>query len=207
MKTMQLLMVGVVAGSLFTTSCQRDSIDDLSVQNQKSTIVTYDQTAVFGQTPSGPCNPGAFTITLESRTQVNGNWEWIWSAYNPNPGNGSNGTAQNLSHWGMQMTSCVDAASLVSAAYSGDGINWTSFTPSLQQDPSQGCLTVPVLKFDFGTTGSAKSYYRLVVNQAFEPGDALAYYKSGSRTGCCTFNFTGIGDCSGPVEIVERPVE
>lgn len=101
----------------------------------------------------------------------------------------------------MQLAGCVNLSTLVSAAYSSDGQNWTGFTPSYQPDPSQGCMTDPVLKFDFGTLGTAKSYYRLVVSQDYTIGDAIGYYKSGNNTGCCTFNFIGIGGCGGPVEI------
>jgi hypothetical protein len=32
-----------------------------------------------------------------------GSWEWIWSIQNPNPGNGTNGTVQDLSHWGITL--------------------------------------------------------------------------------------------------------
>jgi hypothetical protein len=130
---------------------------------------------------------------LESRTPINGgNWEWIWSVQNPNPGNGGGGTVQNLSHWGMQFGSCIVWSSVLSAAYSGDGITWTAFTPLYQVDPSQSCMTSPVLKFDFGTIGSAKSYYKLVVSQDYSVGVVPGYYKSGANTGCCVFNFNGI---------------
>jgi hypothetical protein len=54
-------------------------------------------------------------------------------------------------------------------------------------------MTTPVLKFDFGTNGSAKSYYKLVVNMDYPAGPSPAYYKSGNNTGCCTFTFNGIG--------------
>ncbi|MBK8953656.1 MAG: hypothetical protein IPM85_16850 [Chitinophagaceae bacterium] len=141
------------------------------------------------------CNSGAYTVTLESRNNINGNWEWIWSVQNSNPGNGNNGTVQDLSHWGMQFGSCFNWSSVVSAAFSADGITWVLFSPVYASDPSQSCMTVPVLKFDFGTTGSAKSYYKLVVNQNFVIEQTPAYYKSGSSTGCCTFSFSGIG-CS-----------
>ena len=114
------------------------------------------------------CNPNAYTITLESRTLVNGNWEWIWSVQNPNPGNGNNGTAQDLSHWGMQFGSCFASGHLLLAPLiAADGINLDKFYSCLSIDPSQSCMTTPVLKFDFGTSGSAKSYYNLVVNQDY----------------------------------------
>jgi hypothetical protein len=102
----------------------------------------------------------------------------------------------------MQLGSCVNWTSVISAAYSSNGSTWNSFTPTYQVNPSQGCLTTPVLKFDFGTTGTAKTYYRLVINQDVAQGTVQGYYKSGSNTSCCTFNFTGLA-CGGPVELVE----
>ena len=135
----------------------------------------------------------AYIISLESITQNGANWEWIWSVQNPNPGNGNNGTVQNLSHWGMQFGSCFIWSSVVGAAYSSNGNAWTSFTPVYTVDPSQSCMTTPVLKFDFGTTGNTPSYYKLVLNQNLQPGYVPGYFKSGSRTGCCTFNFMGVG--------------
>jgi hypothetical protein len=83
-------------------------------------------------------------------------------------------------------------SAVVGAAYSADGITWTSFVPVYQTDPSQGCVATPVLKFDYGTVGSAKSYYKLVLNQSFPIGASFGYYKSGANTGCCTFTFNGI---------------
>jgi hypothetical protein len=112
---------------------------------------------------------------------------------NSNPGNGNNGTVQNLSHWGMQFGSCFTWSSVVSAAYSADGASWTGFAPQFQADPSQACMTSSVLKFDYGTEGSAKSYYKLVVDRDYQVVGTPGYYKSGANTGCCTFTFPGMG--------------
>jgi hypothetical protein len=201
-KTFQLLFVTALS-ILLAASCQRNSLAETFVI-QKEKTVNADQPVVMarGGGSSEICNPAAYVVTLESRTQVNGSWEWVWSIQNTKPGSGNNGTAQDLSNWGMPLSFCADRASVVGAAYSADGISWTNFTPSYAVDPSQGCLTVPVVKFDFGTFGSAKSYYRLVVSQDYEETTILGYYKSGSKTSCCTFNFTGIG-CGGPEEVVE----
>jgi hypothetical protein len=193
MKTFNTIFLGAAMIAL----CQQTSFEEAVVKGTKVTA------GIGKQEPMGTCNPNAYIITLESHSLVNGYWEWVWSVNNPNPGNGNNGTAQNLSHWGMQLAGCVNWSSVTEAAYSSDGLSWTDFTPVNQTDPSQGCMTSPVIKFDFGTSGSAKSYYRLTVSQDYSEGPAVGYYKSGSRTGCCTFNFTGINDCGGPVEVVE----
>lgn len=205
MKNIRLIIPGMMLTVMLAISCQREALErTIAAPGGLTTLTTTtDQQAVTANRSSAleACNPNAYIIILESKTFVNGNWEWVWSVQNPTPGNGRNGTVQNLSHWGMQFGTCVNPASLVAAAYSPNGFDWTSFTPSIQPDPSQGCMTDPVLKFDFGTVSYAKSYYRLIVNQDFEAGAVQAYYKSGSNTGCCTFYFTGIAGCGGPVEI------
>jgi hypothetical protein len=197
----------VMATVLFVflvASCQRNSSDYLSVAKQEKPITITDQAVVLANrsAPQGSCNPDAYTIALESKTLVDGNWEWVWSIQNLNPGNGSNGTSQDLSNWGMPLGFCVSWESVVGAGYSANGSNWTNFTPTYEVNPSQGCLTMPVIKFDYGTTGSAKSYFRLVVNRDYNQSSTLGYYKSGRNTSCCTFNFTGMG-CGGVEEVVE----
>lgn len=185
MKSIRLSFIGALSSILLLTACQRTV--------QKELVAPADPLTGKPGAPAGPCNPNAYTITLEGITQVGSNWEWVWSVQNPNPGNGNNGTVQDLSHWGMQFGSCFQWSSVVSAAYSSNGTSWHSVSPGLHVDPSQNCLTTPVLKFDYGTSGGNKSYYKLVVNSYYNVGQVPGYYKSGSRTGCCTFQFTGIG--------------
>ncbi len=203
MKTKNLLLTSLFGASIFFIACTKEAVSPQQevVSNTNTTNASGNSTSSFSgrQTVTAVCNANAYNIALESITQINSGWEWVWSVQNPNPGNGSNGTVQNLSHWGMQFGSCFSLSSVVSAAYSGDGSNWISFTPSYSTDPSQGCLTSPVLKFDYGTTGSQRSYYKLVVNQAYVAGTSSGYFKSGNNTGCCTFSFPGIA-CSAIVE-------
>jgi hypothetical protein len=203
MKTLRLSFIVLLASLIVSSGCQRNGREDILVP-EKANVEKRSTEAVVSNSMSarGPavCNPYAYIITLESKTLVNGNWEWTWSVQNSNPGNGGGGTFQDLSHWGMQFGSCFIWSSVVSAAYSGNGTTWISFTPVYQVDPSQNCMTTPVLKFDFGTNGSAKSYYKLVVSQNYPVGWVPGYYKSGANTGCCTFNFTGIGCPGGGIE-------
>lgn len=142
-----------------------------------------------------------YTITLVSHDKnADGNWEWIWTIKNNNPGNGNNGTYQNLSHWVFEPGTCLMAEDIVSAAHSGNGTDFTEILApyNFQPDPSFantcGIETGNVFKFNFGTDGSNLSYYKLVVNKNFDVNtDAVAYLKSGNNTGCGTMNFDGIG--------------
>jgi hypothetical protein len=218
MKTIKLITLSTVTSLILLTACQRNAADELSALENKEvnatnaaiiTEATNTQTgsretlisnSTSASTSSVACNSNAYIITLESRTQVGVNWEWVWSVQNSNPGNGNNGTIQDLSNWGMQLGTCVIWSDVVAAAYSNNGSNWTAFIPLYRADLNQTCLTTPVLKFDYGTTGSAKTYYKLTLSHNYPEGIAFGYYKSGTKTGCCTFNFTGIGcdDDGGP---------
>jgi hypothetical protein len=189
----RLFTVSAIAFSMILfISCQRDGQEQLVNRNHNPSDTPADD-GLSGR-GRAVCNTDVYDVLLESKLQVNDTWEWVWSFQNTNPGNGTNGTAQDLSHWGMPFGACFPYSSVIGAAYSGDGINWTSFTPVFQIDPSVSCLGVAVLKFDFGTQGSAKSYYRLTLSQDFPPAWVSAYAKSGSN--CCLFNFDGIG-CNG----------
>lgn len=139
-----------------------------------------------------------YKIVLESVTKVGDNWEWVWSVQNPNPGNGSGGTVQNLSHWDIRLGQCATMDDVVGAATSADGVTWTPFVPTYETDNSilNTCSleTGPVLKFDFGTTGGAKSYYKLVINKNLGVDlNGFAFYKSGNTTGCGATCFPGLG--------------
>ena len=203
MKKFLLIIPVVFAAFLLFSACQRSASDEFIALNKKenSQTLTNETFNAGTEATSAPevCNSNAYTVTLESNTPVGNNWEWIWSVQNPNPGNGNNGT-QDLSNWGMQLGTCVNWAHVVAAGYSNDGADWTVFTPTYSVDPGQTCLTSPVLKFDYGTTGSAKTYYRLIMSYNYVTGLSSGYYKSGNRTGCCTFYFTGINcdDDGGP---------
>jgi len=198
MKTLRLLSIVSFTALLVFVACTEENLQApaSTSQDQPATrVVLYQRSANTSRiAETNAC--GAYTIALETVTQVGTNYEWVWSVVNNNPGNGTNSTYQNNSHWGMQFGSCFNWSSVVGASYSPDGTNWTSFTPVYAVDPSQDCLTTPVFKFDYGTTGTAPSYYKLVVNASYQVGTQFGYYKSGQRTGCCTFNFYGMG-CPG----------
>ena len=139
-----------------------------------------------------------YKIVLESVTKVGDTWEWVWSVQNPNPGNGSNGTVQDLSHWVIRLGQCATMADVIGAATSPDGITWTPFVPTYETDNAilNFCSfdTDPVLKFDLGTTGGAKSYYKLVISKNLGVDlNGIAFYKSGNVTRCGETCFPGLG--------------
>lgn len=138
-----------------------------------------------------------YNAQLVSTQQMGLNYEWVWSVANPNPGNGTNGTLQNLSHWSLAISDLITAQNIVGVAYSTDGINWVPLPVHFAIDKSQECYKGTVLKFDYGTTGSAPTYYQLVVNQEFPTGFSLANFKSGNKTGCYNAPVMGIGTPAG----------
>lgn len=134
-----------------------------------------------------------YTVELVSTTAVGSNYEWVWKVSNPDPGNGLNGTLQDLSHWGLILPSCVTQADIVSAAYSKDNTNWNALSSTIAVDPSQTCYTMPVLKFNVGFTDDHCMYYKLVVNKAFTPATMPALFKSGKNTGCFVTDIPAFG--------------
>ena len=136
---------------------------------------------------------GTYAVDLISNQSAGANYEWVWSVTNPNPGNGSNCTLQNLSHWSLIPSACLSQANIVSAAYSLDGVSWIDLPAVLAVDPSNPCYTGQVLKFDYGTAASAPTYYKLVVSENFAAGFVGSTFKSGSKTGCHTYGDLVIG--------------
>lgn len=143
-------------------------------------------------------NAFTYEASLITAGQTSGNhYEWIWTVTNPNPGSGSDGTLQNLSHWSMAISNVVSLSQVVSVSYSLDGIAWTELPVSLAVDKSQECYLGTVLKFDYGTTGNAPTWYKLVVNTPFSQSVSTANFKSGRVTGCYNGYVASLGTPSG----------
>ena len=137
-----------------------------------------------------------YAINLESMTKSGTTQTWEWSLYNPNPGNGDNGTLQNLSHWDIPLNAAAEAA-LVSAEYSIDGgITWIAVPLEVERDPAiRMCTGVDVLKFNVGTVGSQTNLYRVVFSQEFGLSPwATSYVKTGGGLqGCNMQYYAGLG--------------
>ena len=113
----------------------------------------------------------------------NGQTTFTWTVTNTNPGNGDNGTYQDLSHFSQKFNPCVNANDHVSG---GDFVD---------KDPSQNCLSGPFLKFDEGTKGSTPTVYTAVFNGFYTTCLVDAVFKSGSAQPCCTGQIYGVCCC------------
>ena len=137
----------------------------------------------------------SYQIVLVTKEQVGANHEWTWSVTNPNPGNGQNGTLQDISHWSVPLNAEAEAA-LVSAEYSTDGATWHAASTSVDRDPSiRQCTSVDVLKYDHGTTGGNSTYYRATFAADFTVNPfATSWIKNGGGlSGCNLYYFSGTG--------------
>ena len=137
----------------------------------------------------------SYQIVLVSKNAMGSNTEWNWQLTNPNPGNGNNGTLQNVSHWSVPLSAEAEAA-LASAQYSSDGVTWNSASTSVERDPSiRVCTSEDVLKFDHGTSGTAPLYLRATFNADFAVNPfATSWIKTGGGLqGCNMYYFSGMG--------------
>ncbi len=195
MKQLKFPMMAFLFAGLFTLAflgCKKEKNDP---------SVTSDA----GKPSGGSESCTGYEVTLSS-SYDGVNTTFTWKIVNPKPGNGSNGTIQNLSHWTFDATGCLETywASVISASYKyGDAAEFTliSPTPQIKPDPSQKCTTANVFKFDFGTSATTATYYQLVLSGNWSTAKHTAYFKSGTNTGCCSKEVDGVGcpvleDCS-----------
>jgi hypothetical protein len=182
-----------IATLLFFSQCTKDI-------NEESNNSLITSLANIGPENTSSCLN--YQISLTRDFSVN-KTTFIWTIVNPNPGNGNNGTTQDLSHWSF-VPGCPGSngleqnwSDLLSASYSLDGgITWITITPTpiLKPDPSQTCSNANVFKFDIGTSGSTPTKYRIVLMGKYaQDANNFAIFKSGARTGCCTRTVPGIG--------------
>jgi hypothetical protein len=198
MKFLKFPLIALLCAGVFTLAfygCKKDA---------QSPSLTSDARPVANSD-----NCANYTVTLVvDKTTIPGSTIFTWTIVNPNPGNGSGSTIQNLSHWDFVPSACLDQnwQDIVSASYN-TGSGWQAITNfDIAPDPSlqvSGCSADDIFKFDQGTSGSTPTQYRLVLLGDWGTGDLTVYFKSGVNTGCCskTFDNIGIGcpvseDCS-----------
>jgi len=180
----------LTAGCFLYSACDKNSNDEPSVPKVMETCT--DQLQMSSGASVSASSP--YSVHISDLYKDGENWVWIWEIKNKKPGDGTNGTVQDLSHWGIDLGKCVGLGDIVEAAYSQDKVIWTPFTPTFEKDNSLlECSEASYVKFDFGTTGSQSSYYKLVITKNVTHVDREAVYKSGSTTGCGVFETCGFG--------------
>jgi hypothetical protein len=180
----------VVAASCFLySSCDKNSSDEPTAPKLMETCT--DQLQMSAGASVSASSP--YSVHISDLYKDGDTWVWIWEIKNTKPGNGTGGTVQDLSHWGIDLGKCVGLDDIVEAAYSQDKVNWTTFEPKFEEDKSQDCSTNKYVKFDFGTTGGQSSYYRMIITKNVPHVDTEALYKSGTNTGCGVFETCGFG--------------
>ena len=194
MKKVIVLAFVAVATIFAFYACKKDVNSNSSTEGEIATKPPVQQP------PGSSC--ANYSVTLD-RTYEDGKTTFIWTITNPNPGNGQNGTIQNLSHWNF-IPGCPGNDGLeqnwddIDAAYysTDGGTTWNliSPTPELAPDPSQTCTNLNVFKFNYGTSGSQPTLYKLVLFGNYSAdANNTAVFKSGANTGCCVRTVPGIG--------------
>jgi len=199
MKTFKLWQPALglmIAATITLSSCETLKNEEISPQNEEmltNSISTSSQTVFTLDDRTSTSSP--YAITLDTIIDNdNGTWTWSWSAQNPYPGDGTNGTVQDLDHWDMTLGHYATMNDIVTGEVSTDGITWTTFRPEYRIDINQSCSADTVIQLNLGTRGSLKSYYRITVNKSFAVDDSVqAIYVSGRETGCGIFQFSGFG--------------
>lgn len=154
-----------------------------------------------------------YEISLLQRSKLpDGTWLWIWGIKNPNPGNGTNRTIQDLNHWNIQLPECISLSNIKAAKMAYQGQLYTYFTPVIEADPTyincpQGSAAdvtngAKLLKFNLGTIGSQVTLYALILDKEYSVDpNGTAFYQSSclkGGTGSGKTCFPGIGcpkDC------------
>lgn len=186
MKT-KFLFLGMLCAALGFFACQRNVDPQGLAVNEVPTAKPPIPATVN-------CDNYSFDATI---SYANGQTTVIWSVTNTNPGNGSNGTSKDLSHWDWVLPACIDFSKVLqgysTTTWSSDLSTWTSFVPTNTTDPSQSCNSGNVIKFDFGTSGTNTTWYAVVLdgtNYALSNNSNGAVLKAGNA--CCTRNIEGV---------------
>ncbi|MEP6700775.1 MAG: hypothetical protein ABJA85_05645 [Bacteroidota bacterium] len=190
MKKIKLFASAVLVSFIALISCQREGKELL-----KSEAIT----AISASNCNYTCSDYQVNLTVDKTTEP-GHTIFIWSITNPCPGNGKNGSLQDLSHWDFLPGQCLDDnwQDVLQASYKYGNGSWNIINPLpvIEPDPSLrkgGCYGDDVFKFNQGTSGSTTTYYKLVLNGNWGTGNLDLYFKSGVNTGCCSKSIANKG--------------
>jgi hypothetical protein len=165
----------------FISKCTKSKIEEPAMSVVEMQDLENQQEVALGKDSASSISP--YSVRIAYKKRVGNDWVWIWEIKNRKPGNGENNTVQNLSSWGIDLGDCIGLGDIVESAYSNDKVSWTTFTPTFEVDPSQNCSEKKYLKFNFGTSGSTSSYYKLVISKQVDIVQTEALFNSGSRCG------------------------
>ncbi len=161
-------------------SCKKISITQgENLQSSSALILQEDKGSDLSN-----CLAYSVTVSRSYNLALN-QTTFTWTITNTNPGNGSAGTAKDLSHWDLQL--CQRAAENILSVSNSLGVQVPA---NYQVDPSLSCNTSPLLKFDYGTSGSTATTYVAIFGGNFSVGTMTAYFKAG--TNCCTNTVPGV---------------
>jgi len=193
MKALNLFSIGLLA--LLFLGCQKP------VDQQDLNAATQGISGIAGKKTFEPrtCTL-SYDVTLNvDKTSVPGKTVFTWTITNPAPGNGKDcSTLQDLGHWDFVPSQCLtdNWQDVVEASYNS-GTGWTLISPlpSIEVDHSLdgSCETGNVFKFDYKTSGSTPTQYRLVLNGNWGTDKLSAYFKSGNFSGCYSKEFADLG--------------
>jgi hypothetical protein len=174
MKNLSLVLFAVALVVLGVFSCQKTIDQNLERDVVNARIDIPEECA------------GPYIVTLKQRVFIDPGWQWTWQIT-------KRPESQDLSNFSLMIPNCTPPVNVIAAYYSTDGVNFSPVSADLVVNPSlKNCDLdeVPVIKFDFG----GEYYFRLVVDQNYQPGIMYGIYKSGAGEGFCgQFCFEGIG--------------
>jgi hypothetical protein len=198
-KIFLILLVSTAFG-LFLNSCEEPVSSRfiekpmlIGVGDDENEETTYECTSTTAE--------GTFyKVCLTKESDGNGNWIYTWSVTNTYP-NGKNGQ-KDLSHFNVIFIDCLlddinsGETNIISAQFKyGDNSSYTTInpTPTYKIDPStQSTYNGSVFKFDYGTSGSVTTYYRLILDKNYNLSTGSAVFKYG-RTATKSNNIPTIG--------------
>ena len=180
------------ASGIFISGCDKDQTEVPETSLMVKEACTSQKLMSSGPQFISASSP--YSVHISDLKKEGANWVWIWQIKNNKPGNGDNGTAKDLSSWGIDPGDCIGLKDIVEASYSLDKESWTTFKPKFEADQSQNCSESKYLRFGLGTTGSKTSYYKLVITKNVTHTDTKALYTTAS--GCGVFITCGFG-CEG----------
>jgi hypothetical protein len=208
-------VMGIIAATtLGLNSCKKYEIVEASPHDGAiSSTTSFLTGTVINSELISSSSPYVFSLDTIIHNG-DGTYSWNYSAYNPNPGDGTNGTIPDLDYWDMTLGHYVIIDDIVTTAVSTDGITWTSSRPAYRIDTNQSCATDTVIQFNLGTRAGQRSYYSITVNGDYSINDSIrAIYVVDNGHTCGLFEFSGFGapvvdgeSCSfGPGKYFSKP--